>query len=1166
MQAIGLNGILSRLSSVKELLAAYSAQVTALNQEYAALASELEASFVESKGYWDRTTAEKSNALIQNVESALGRIDGIANGLDVLAAQLCHIDPSYAKRYDALSMVTASAADLTTMDAYLAQMEAIACEAKEIASECSLTVRVEPIQELTMLFSRKRKEKYERLSVLIAQGKATREKAMRTLRSSIQSQVIQLEERRDSGIDHAAAETADLITRLADKHDQEINNATENAVLALNSTLPRDVIDTIQSLADSLAEQEPLPNLFSEFVRVGNYEISLTDSVYATPAVTLVNQLYHGCIDGQSLSLPAILDLRDNANFLLCDSSDSTFVRATISRLMYSLVESQPASCQRFILYDPVGRSQGFSMFLDFMQNFPSVMGKRIFTTSQQLREQIELLSSFIDEFSQTKLASNSDIFSYNRASPDRPESLKCLCLLNFPYGFDEPMLEQLLNIVKNGGCCGVQAIIHFDEASIRTSPGTNYLEFLEKIQMYCICLTSRGDTWVSDTNVQWKLGRAPSQEKIAEFTALFSTKYFETINAVLPLSKLLPPDIWFANDSSAFFSVPIGKDENGEVQHLQFGDPISKGTSHHALVTGSLGSGKSTLLHTIIMSTLMSYSPEEINLYLLDFKSGTEFQVYANYRLPHIKVIALDAMQEFGLSVLDELVSMMQRRLDLFKEEAQKGAPVKDINSFRKYTGKNMPRILVVADEFQVLFSEAHNRRVANACATRLADIISLYRVCGIHFVLATQTMSRLRNGFTISPSTLSEMHVRIGMKCSEPECALLFGDDNSKNAFGKMGDSKGTAVYDENYVMEQPLGFKVAFCDTKAQASMLKAVENQCSTAETANATKVFVGSAVPKLSECQGFQHIDLAEVPDHVPIYLGEPIRIDLPVILDVNQKKRSTLLVVGSNRRMLDQIVAVYIRNAVRSVPRQSASFSAQTVYLFDGLTTMGEPRSDCIDRVSCDAASDVKCATDVFEVLPLIDELYSIFEARRQRRISRMFPTGQDPIVHMVINDFQWIEPIYRMLHNQPVDNFSISCKTASASETSGSEELFAYIPKPNATDLSNAMDTLLAELQPAAGQSRTTPISYRQKLLTLLDTGYTCGINVVMSCPDFLSIKEIIYECIPKFQNKILFALSDKDADRIVSEAKVESLKPNIALFYDGVNPAFQFKPYDID
>lgn len=83
------------------------------------------------------------------------------------------------------------------------------------------------------------------------------------------------------------------------------------------------------------------------------------------------------------------------------------------------------------------------------MRNNPVVMYNKVFTTQQQIRERVEELSAFIDEFSQTKLADSSDIFAYNRVSVERPESLKCLCLLNFPKGFDEQMLEQLANIVK---------------------------------------------------------------------------------------------------------------------------------------------------------------------------------------------------------------------------------------------------------------------------------------------------------------------------------------------------------------------------------------------------------------------------------------------------------------------------------------------------------------------------------------------------------------------------------------------------------------------------------------------------------------------------------------------------------------------------------------------
>lgn len=180
------------------------------------------------------------------------------------------------------------------------------------------------------------------------------------------------------------------------------------------------------------------------------------------------------------------------------------------------------------------------------------------------------------------------------------------------------------------------------------------------------------------------------------DFCELYASKYAEVTSSILPITKVIPENAWFSGDSSSLFSVPIGKDENGTIQYLEFGDPVSKGTSHHALVTGSLGSGKSTLLHTIIMSTLVAYSPDEINLYLLDFKSGTEFQVYANHKIPHIKVIALDAMQEFGQSVLDELVNMMQERLDMFTEEAKMDTLSKTLPAIANIQVKRCPVYLL--------------------------------------------------------------------------------------------------------------------------------------------------------------------------------------------------------------------------------------------------------------------------------------------------------------------------------------------------------------------------------------------------------------------------------------------------------------------------------------
>ena len=61
---------------------------------------------------------------------------------------------------------------------------------------------------------------------------------------------------------------------------------------------------------------------------------------------------------------------------------------------------------------------------------------------------------------------------------------------------------------------------------------------------------------------------------------------------------------------------------------------------------------GKSNLLHVLILELALRYPPEELDLYLLDFKE-VEFNVYLTERLPHARVIASRADREFGLSVL---------------------------------------------------------------------------------------------------------------------------------------------------------------------------------------------------------------------------------------------------------------------------------------------------------------------------------------------------------------------------------------------------------------------------------------------------------------------------------------------------------------------------------
>src|SRR6185312_9446535 len=104
----------------------------------------------------------------------------------------------------------------------------------------------------------------------------------------------------------------------------------------------------------------------------------------------------------------------------------------------------------------------------------------------------------------------------------------------------------------------------------------------------------------------------------------------------------------------------------------------------------------KTNLLHVLITNLALTYSPDELELYLIDFKT-VGFAFYAMHQLPHARVIATQSEREFGLSVLKRLEDLREERKNIFYQRAD------DILQYReKYPQERMPRILLIIDEFQ--------------------------------------------------------------------------------------------------------------------------------------------------------------------------------------------------------------------------------------------------------------------------------------------------------------------------------------------------------------------------------------------------------------------------------------------------------------------------------
>jgi len=215
-------------------------------------------------------------------------------------------------------------------------------------------------------------------------------------------------------------------------------------------------------------------------------------------------------------------------------------------------------------------------------------------------------------------------------------------------------------------------------------------------------------------------------------------------------------------------------------------------------------------------MSTLLNYSPDEAQLYLVDFKEGVEFKTYSKLNLPSIRVVAIDCEREFGLNILKELQKEMKRRYDLFKREADR----EEISDYRKVSGKKIPKILVVFDEVQELFRGSGEDSITKECETILGELLTLGRAAGIHIILASQNFNLISS---IKPTLFAHAAIRIAIKGSEDSASSVLGDSNP-GAKQLQDGATGAAVYNDASGKESAnVIFQVGYLEKDKRAEYL-------------------------------------------------------------------------------------------------------------------------------------------------------------------------------------------------------------------------------------------------------------------------------------------------------------------------------------------------------
>ena len=640
----------------------------------------------------------------------------------------------------------------------------------------------------------------------------------------------------------------------------------------------------------------------------------------------------------ERFELPAVLSYPECPSLLIeAEGEGRDAATQLVQNVMLRLLTTFPPGKVRFTIIDPVGLGQNFSAFMHLADYDQRLVTNRIWTESTHINQRLADLTEHMENVIQKYLRNEFEsIQQYNAQAGEVAEPFQILVVANFPANFSDEAARRLVSVATSGARCGVYTLIsvdrklalprNFDLADLQTQAATLVWDAQQ-----------RRFTWKDDElrRLPLVVETPPSDEQFTAAVKAVGKLAKDTSRVEVPFETVLPPaGQWWTSTSSIEIEAPLGRAGAMKLQYLRLG----KGTSQHVLIAGKTGSGKSTLLNAMITTLAAYYSPEELEFYLIDFKKGVEFKAYAQFRLPHARVIAIESEREFGLSVLERLDLELKRRGDLFRQ-----AGVQDVRGYRAANPYiPMPRVLLVIDEFQEFFTS--DDKISHDAALLLDRLVRQGRAFGIHVMLGSQTLA---GAYSLARSTIGQMAVRIALQCSESDAHLILSEDNTA---ARLLGRPGEAIYnDANGLFEGNHPFQVVWLSDHQRETYLQQIAGLAYERKvTVPPTVVFEGNVPANPADNETLRSLLLQPALESPPLapraWLGAAVAIKEPTEAVFRRQGGSNLLIVGQHEELSLGVLANCLISLGGQMPPcppegQVSNLPATTVLGADGLET-----------------------------------------------------------------------------------------------------------------------------------------------------------------------------------------------------------------------------------
>lgn len=436
--------------------------------------------------------------------------------------------------------------------------------------------------------------------------------------------------------------------------------------------------------------------------------------------------------------LPALAPLlrAQGAIIFKCDTATQAKARDAIRALVLRAATLMSGS-SLFTLLDPISLGAAFPFENDLPRTRPN---------ARSLSEALQVVLEDIQRINQ-RVVGAAGRFLELGAEERSGETFEFVGIVDFPkaYAREPRALEQLVKIANSGPRAGRHLIVEYnsDEPLPRD-----------------FSMDQFANAVVIDVTAAPQLLDAPPSAELTKKLLARALAVGQNLGRG-DFVSLVRPERFMTESALKRIETPVG-----ERLRFWFGIGDGGGEVAHGIIAGQVGSGKSHLMHVAITGLASRYSPDELRLYLVDGKQGVEFEIYKN--LPHAAVVSLRTAPALARSVMADYHQEMKDRYALFQEVG-----VSNLTQYRNATGKVLPRMLMVVDEYQQILEGARDEGMAH-----LAPVLHQGRAAGMHLLLGSQVFDVPG----MSGREFNDIHMRAALSLSQDYVQTI-------SAFGPEG-----------------------------------------------------------------------------------------------------------------------------------------------------------------------------------------------------------------------------------------------------------------------------------------------------------------------------------------------------------------------------------------